>query len=244
MSTWSCYEAAHDDARDAPLHRRAGHRRRDRSRACAAAEQAPSGGNIQPWQFLVVADADARAAVGALYQRAFDRYERAARRTLAAVPATEDEAPWTSAAATRRATWPITSARRRRSCCSSLPDISLTPRRRRGRRWTSARPTRRSTRPCRTSCWPRVWAGDRDGAHDRHPSGARRDPGRGCSIPDTYEVAARADGPAGRTVRGGPPQAGGGPHPLGHLRQPPPLSSAVSSRTGGTTRNPPVRGGI
>jgi len=43
----------------------------------AAAVQAPSGGNIQPYQFLVVTDGDRRAAIGAEYLRAYDRYEPA-----------------------------------------------------------------------------------------------------------------------------------------------------------------------
>ncbi len=42
-----------------------------------AAVQAPSGGNIQPWQFLVVTDVDTRGAIADLYHRAYDRYERA-----------------------------------------------------------------------------------------------------------------------------------------------------------------------
>ncbi len=42
-----------------------------------AANQAPSGGNIQPWQFLVVTDPEARARIGAIYRRAYHRYEAA-----------------------------------------------------------------------------------------------------------------------------------------------------------------------
>ena len=42
-----------------------------------AAVQGPSGGNIQPWQFLVVTDVDTRRAIADLYRRAYDRYERA-----------------------------------------------------------------------------------------------------------------------------------------------------------------------
>ena len=41
-----------------------------------AAQQAPSGGNVQPQQYVVVQDADTRAALGVLYRTAFDRYER------------------------------------------------------------------------------------------------------------------------------------------------------------------------
>lgn len=43
----------------------------------AAAVQAPSGGNIQPYQFVVVRDAPRRAEIGAIYLRAYDRYEPA-----------------------------------------------------------------------------------------------------------------------------------------------------------------------
>lgn len=42
-----------------------------------AAQQAPSGGNVQPQQYVVVTDPEVRAALGALYQRAYHRYERA-----------------------------------------------------------------------------------------------------------------------------------------------------------------------
>lgn len=39
-----------------------------------AAVQAPSGGNIQPYQFLVVTDPELRAAIGELYLRSWQRY--------------------------------------------------------------------------------------------------------------------------------------------------------------------------
>lgn len=54
-----------------------------------AARQAPSGGNIQPWQFLVVRDADLRRGLGDIYRRAYDRYEPA---MLAATPPFRDDA--------------------------------------------------------------------------------------------------------------------------------------------------------
>jgi nitroreductase len=41
-----------------------------------AAQQGPSGGNVQPQQYLVVTDPALRAAVGEFYKRAYDRYER------------------------------------------------------------------------------------------------------------------------------------------------------------------------
>lgn len=37
--------------------------------------QAPSGSNSQGWQFVVVTDAEKRAALGDMYRRAFDIYE-------------------------------------------------------------------------------------------------------------------------------------------------------------------------
>jgi nitroreductase len=43
----------------------------------AAAVQASSGGNIQPYQYLVVTDPQKRAALGDLYERAWDRYRPA-----------------------------------------------------------------------------------------------------------------------------------------------------------------------
>jgi nitroreductase len=47
-----------------------------------AATQGPSGGNIQPWQFVVVTDAQVKHAVGAVYRRAYDRYEPALLRAM------------------------------------------------------------------------------------------------------------------------------------------------------------------
>ena len=43
--------------------------------AClAAAVQAPSGGNIQPYQFLVVTEPERRARLGEIYLKAWERY--------------------------------------------------------------------------------------------------------------------------------------------------------------------------
>jgi nitroreductase len=42
-----------------------------------AGVQAPSGGNIQPYQFLVVTDVDLRQRIGEIYLRAWRRYEPA-----------------------------------------------------------------------------------------------------------------------------------------------------------------------
>jgi nitroreductase len=56
-----------------------------------AAVQAPSGGNIQPWQFLAVTDPDVKRAVAAVYRRAYDRYERALLASLPPFRSPEDE---------------------------------------------------------------------------------------------------------------------------------------------------------
>jgi nitroreductase len=42
----------------------------------AAAQQAPSGGNVQPQQYLVLTDPESKASAAEWYQRAYDRYER------------------------------------------------------------------------------------------------------------------------------------------------------------------------
>jgi nitroreductase len=57
-----------------------------------AAVQGPSGGNIQPWQFLVVRDAETRRAIGGVYRRAYERYEPALLRSLPPFRTPEDEA--------------------------------------------------------------------------------------------------------------------------------------------------------
>ncbi len=41
-----------------------------------AAQQAPSGGNVQPQQYVVVRDPATRARLSELYRQAYDRYER------------------------------------------------------------------------------------------------------------------------------------------------------------------------
>ena len=43
----------------------------------AAAQQAPSGGNVQPQQYVVVTDPDAKARLAHWYLKAYDRYEKA-----------------------------------------------------------------------------------------------------------------------------------------------------------------------
>ena len=55
-----------------------------------AAIQAPNGGNSQPWQWLVVTDADKRRRIGEIYKRAWDRYWPAITRD-AELPDSEEE---------------------------------------------------------------------------------------------------------------------------------------------------------
>jgi len=47
----------------------------DLGRCLAAAQQAPSGGNVQPQQYVVVTDPEVKATVGHWYRVSFDRYE-------------------------------------------------------------------------------------------------------------------------------------------------------------------------
>ena len=57
-----------------------------------AAVQAPNGGNMQPWQFLVVTDPETRRAIGEVYLRAYNRYEPAALAVLAPTRTDEEAA--------------------------------------------------------------------------------------------------------------------------------------------------------
>lgn len=65
----------------------------DEIRTCIdAAIQAPSGGNIQPWAFVVITDPQVRAKVGEIYKRAYERYEKALLAMLPPFRSPEDEA--------------------------------------------------------------------------------------------------------------------------------------------------------
>jgi 4-carboxymuconolactone decarboxylase len=67
-----------------------------------AAVQAPSGGNIQPWQFVVVRDADVKAAVAESYRLAYDRYETALVASLPPFRSEDDEASFNRGLAASR----------------------------------------------------------------------------------------------------------------------------------------------
>jgi nitroreductase len=59
-----------------------------------AAVQAPSGGNIQPWQFVVVDDPAVRAPLAELYRRCYERYQRALLALPQAARSADEEASW------------------------------------------------------------------------------------------------------------------------------------------------------
>ena len=71
-------------------------------RILRAAQQAPSGGNIQPWQFVVVVDPDERAWLGDLYHRAYGRYEAALLANLPPFRTDDDRAAWERTVAASR----------------------------------------------------------------------------------------------------------------------------------------------
>ena len=59
-----------------------------------AAQQGPSGGNIQPWQFVVLTDPEDRSLMGKIYKESYERYEKT---LLAMVPPMKDpmeQASW------------------------------------------------------------------------------------------------------------------------------------------------------
>ena len=64
------------------------------SQILRAAQQGPSGGNIQPWQFVVVTDEATRTSVGELYHRCYARYEAAMLPTVGPFRSDADEAAW------------------------------------------------------------------------------------------------------------------------------------------------------
>jgi len=88
-----------------------------------AAQQGPSGGNIQPWQFVVVTDAGVRAQLGDVYRSCYARYEAA---MLAAAPPRrpEDEPSWQrTIAASRHLAEHLGDAPA--IVCAAMPDISM-----------------------------------------------------------------------------------------------------------------------
>lgn len=94
-------------------------------RCIAAAVQGPSGGNIQPWQFVVVTDPEVKATVAGVYRRAYDRYEPALMASLPPFRSPEDEASFMrSARASRYLADHLSDAAALIAVC--MPDISMT----------------------------------------------------------------------------------------------------------------------
>ena len=121
-----------------------------------AAVQAPSGGNTQPWRFLVVRDAATKRFIQERYKRGWDRYVRrqheGGRRGARAADAGRGGGAHEDDARRRPISRSIST--RRPCCCSSAwcrGGWICRPIRRASRR-APPRSTRRSSRRCRTSC--------------------------------------------------------------------------------------------
>jgi nitroreductase len=56
------------------------------TRLLQAAVWAPTGGNVQPWRVILVRDASAKQALGALYEKAWSQYSGQVRAGLASLP--------------------------------------------------------------------------------------------------------------------------------------------------------------
>lgn len=59
-----------------------------------AAQQAPSGGNSQPWQYLVVTDQETKHEVAEIYLAAYERWEAAQLASLPPFRSEEDESSY------------------------------------------------------------------------------------------------------------------------------------------------------
>ena len=113
-----------------------------------AAQQAPSGGNVQPQQYVVVTDPEQKAAVAALYRSSFDRYEK----SLPDPSSFRDEAARESWARTRDASRHLADHVQDAPAIVFFlqPIIPWAPPTTTDR-WTSAVSTPACTRRCRTS---------------------------------------------------------------------------------------------
>jgi len=56
------------------------------ARLLQAAVWAPTGGNVQPWRVILVRDASAKHALGALYEKSWSQYSGQVRASLASLP--------------------------------------------------------------------------------------------------------------------------------------------------------------
>ena len=62
------------------------------TRCIHAAVHGPSGGNIQPWQFVAITEPASKRAIGEVYRRAYARYEPAVLKVRQPLKVAEDEA--------------------------------------------------------------------------------------------------------------------------------------------------------
>ena len=150
-----------------------------------AAQQAPTGGNVQPQQYVVVRDTAQRASVATLYRSAFDRYERSLPDPTFRTP--EDEASWRRArdASRHLADHLEDSAGGRGVPAADHPVDAV---RRRGA--DGHRPALRLRLPGGAELHGRgPVAGHRHGAHDRHPH-PHAELCELLGVPAGYEVAA------------------------------------------------------
>ncbi len=181
-----------------------------------AAQQAPSGGNLQPWQYLVVTDGALRAEVGALYRAAYDRYERTLLAMTPRFRTPEDEASWRRTAdASRHLADHFGEAPA--MVAFLIPVIDWTP---------SDDEGPMDIGPLYASVYPAVqnFMLRGSGARDRHRAddGRAHPPRRAAraarSARHDGSCSDRADGSPDRPVRRRPPQARARSDPLGSVR--------------------------
>ena len=153
-----------------------------------AAQQAPSGGNVQPWQYLVVTDPSAAGRARRALPNGVRPLRAHARRDPAALPHARGRG--VVEPHVRRVAPPRRPPRRgARTRVVPAPDHRLDAERRRRARWTSGRSTRRSIPPCRTSCWRLATSGS--ARRSRRSSGSTTTIfGDLLGLPEAMEVAA------------------------------------------------------
>ena len=186
-----------------------------------AAAQAPSGGNVQPYHFVVITDAEARAAMADLYLRGWRRYRPAMVAALPPFPTAEAEGSF------RRSVDLSEHLAEHLADTAERPVLPGVLREHAGRRRGTARrrhaarvglPGRAELHPRR----PRPRPGD--DPHDGLPRPQRRGPRGVRPAAPPRSRGAGPDRPATGSLRRRAPQADREDHPLEPLR-----ASAVPS---------------
>ncbi len=67
-----------------------------------AAQQGPSGGNIQPWQFVVLTAAEERSEMGRIYRECYERYEAALLKLVPPMANAAEQKSWDRTVAASR----------------------------------------------------------------------------------------------------------------------------------------------